>query len=477
MKQRLLGSLLAATLSVASLAQSSSQSGTISPYSQFGLGVLSDQSQAVGRGMGGTGIGLRGGTLVNTLNPASYAAVDSQSMVFDAGLSAQLTNFKEGGTRVNARSANFDYAVALFRVKKHLGVSVGVLPFSDIGYSYSTSSYLNNTIGSITETYMGSGGMHQAFIGAGWNLVKPLSIGFNLAYLWGDYDRGVTTTANSSVNSLSKTYKASVSNYTLTLGLQWQQKLSRTDVLTLGATFGLGHKLGADPTCDILNVNTSTLVSDTTTFTINNGLQLPHSYGIGLSWTHKQSLTLAADVTQQKWGSVDFAAYDENGKVNVMNAAWGMICALDKIALFIDEDHKTTQNILKTKAFTVSIADREHMDVADFFGIATGNKMPDKFERTGYHAVKSGFVNAPVIEEFPVVMECELAEIAENESFYCVVGKIVNTAAEEAVLSENGKVDPAKLNALIFDQFQSGYYVSGEKVGKAWNAGAGLMKK
>ena len=95
----------------------------------------------------------------------------------------------------------------------------------------------------------------------------------------------------------------------------------------------------------------------------------------------------------------------------------------------------------------------------------------------GLKETKSAFVDAPVIEEFPVCMECELAEIAENESFYCVVGKIVNTAAEEAVLSENGKVDPAKLNALIFDQFQSGYYVSGEKVGKAWNAGAGLMKK
>ena len=171
------------------------------------------------------------------------------------------------------------------------------------------------------------------------------------------------------------------------------------------------------------------------------------------------------------------AAYDEDGKVNVMNAAWGMICNMDRIALFIDEDHKTTQNILKTKAFTVSIADKDHMDVADFFGIATGNKMPDKFERTGYHAVKSSFVNAPVIEEFPLVMECELAEIAENESFYCVVGKIINTAADEKVIEENGKVDPAKLNALIFDQFQHGYYVSGEKVGKAWNAGAGLMKK
>lgn len=171
------------------------------------------------------------------------------------------------------------------------------------------------------------------------------------------------------------------------------------------------------------------------------------------------------------------AAYDEEGKVNVMNAAWGMICGTDRIALFIDEDHKTTQNLLKTRAFTVSLADREHMEAADFFGIATGNKMQDKFERTGYTAVKSEFVNAPVIDEFPVVMECELAEVAQTESFYAIIGKIVNTAAEERVLSENGKVDPAKLEALIFDQFQHGYYVSGEKVGKAWNAGARLMKK
>ena len=171
------------------------------------------------------------------------------------------------------------------------------------------------------------------------------------------------------------------------------------------------------------------------------------------------------------------AAYDENGKVNVMNAAWGMICSENGIALFIDEDHKTTQNLLKTKAFTVSLADKDHMDVADFFGIATGNKMTNKFECTGYTAVKSQFVNAPVIDEFPVVMECELAEVVKTDSLYCIVGRIVNTAAEEKVLSENGKVDPARLQALIFDQFQNGYYVSGEKVGQAWNAGAAIYKK
>ena len=115
--------------------------------------------------------------------------------------------------------------------------------------------------------------------------------------------------------------------------------------------------------------------------------------------------------------------------------------------------------------------------MADFFGIASGNKMEGKYERTGYHAVRSAFVNAPIIEEFPVVMECELAEVTSTESMYAIVGRIVNTAAEEGVLGENGKVDPAKLDALIFDQFQHGYYVSGEKVGKAWNAGAEWMKR
>ncbi len=170
------------------------------------------------------------------------------------------------------------------------------------------------------------------------------------------------------------------------------------------------------------------------------------------------------------------AAYDAAGTVQAMNAAWGMICDMDKVALFIDEEHATTKAIRQTKAFTVSLADRAHMDAADFFGIATGNKMADKFARTGYHAETSAHVNAPVITEFPVTMECELAEIVETDNLHAVVGKIVNVSADELVLDEKGKVDPKKLDALIFDQFGSGYYVSGEQVGKAWNAGKDLMK-
>lgn len=167
--------------------------------------------------------------------------------------------------------------------------------------------------------------------------------------------------------------------------------------------------------------------------------------------------------------------YDENGKVDVMNAAWGMISGMDQITLFISEGHKTTKNIRQVKAFTVSIADQPHMAEADFFGIASGNDMDDKFERTGFTVEKSTHVNAPVVQEFPVAMECELTEIVETEHLHAVVGKIVNVNADEKVLDADGKVAVEKLNALIFDQFKAGYYVTGQKVGQAWVAGKELM--
>ena len=174
---------------------------------------------------------------------------------------------------------------------------------------------------------------------------------------------------------------------------------------------------------------------------------------------------------------VEVAAYDENGTVSVMTVAWAQICDMDKIALFVDDEHKTSQNIRKTRAFTVSLADRAHMVEADYFGLATGNKTPDKFERSGCHAVMSAHVNAPIIEEFPVCLECELIEIVDTENVFALIGRIVNVSAEESLLNEKGKVDPEKLDVLIFDQFSGSYFVPGEKVGKAWNAGAPLLKK
>ncbi len=171
------------------------------------------------------------------------------------------------------------------------------------------------------------------------------------------------------------------------------------------------------------------------------------------------------------------AAYDGNGTVQCMNAAWGQICDTDKIALFLDPDHATTKAIVERKAFTVALADRAHMAEADYVGIVSGNQVADKFARSGLTAAKSARVDAPVIEQFPVAMECTLAEVAETKTLYAIVGTIVNTAAEERVLDAQGKVDPAKLDAIAFDQFRHGYYATGEKAGQAWNAGKPLMQK
>ncbi len=170
------------------------------------------------------------------------------------------------------------------------------------------------------------------------------------------------------------------------------------------------------------------------------------------------------------------ATYCDDGTVDVMNMAWGGICDSDKVALNISESHKTAENIKKRMAFTLSIADIPHLEAADFFGIASGNKMPDKFERSGLHAVKSEKVDAPVVEEFPLTLECRVMEYHHNDYGFRVVGQIVNVLAEESVLDEKGKVDPKRLNAFVFDTFQSGYYAIGEKVGQAWSSGKGLMK-
>ena len=171
------------------------------------------------------------------------------------------------------------------------------------------------------------------------------------------------------------------------------------------------------------------------------------------------------------------ATYGEENKVDVMNMAWGGICAENMVSLNIDDDHKTSENIRRRGAFTLSVADIAHIEAADFFGIATGNKMEDKFERSGLTAVKSEKVDAPIVQEFPLTLECRVVEDRMEVYGHHVIGEIVGVLADENVLDEKGRVDPKKLNAFAFDQFQSGYYAIGEKVGQAWHIGAPLMKK
>lgn len=169
------------------------------------------------------------------------------------------------------------------------------------------------------------------------------------------------------------------------------------------------------------------------------------------------------------------ATYSEDGRVNVMNAAWGTMQDRDVVVLNLSETHKTVQNIKARGAFTVSVADAAHTTEADYFGVESGNSDADKFARSGLTASRAETVDAPVVNEFPICLECEFIEYQNNEYGCGVVGRVVNVTADESVMT-NGKIDIAKVQAIAFDPYTHGYYKVTERVGEAFRDGLKLKK-
>ena len=166
------------------------------------------------------------------------------------------------------------------------------------------------------------------------------------------------------------------------------------------------------------------------------------------------------------------AAYGADGTPNAMNAAWGGISEEDEVSICVSADHKTTENILLKKAFTVAMATEDTVAACDYVGIVSGNKVPDKFAKAGFTATPSQFVDAPIINELPMALECELRSY--DPETCRLVGRIVNVSADESVLGENGKVDPAKLKPITFDPMNHEYLTLGESVGRAFQCGLAL---
>ena len=160
--------------------------------------------------------------------------------------------------------------------------------------------------------------------------------------------------------------------------------------------------------------------------------------------------------------------YGEDGTPNAMNAAWGGIYDTDQVMVCLADDHKTTENIRKTGAFTVSFATSKTVVPCDYVGIVSANDVPDKFERAGFHALKSEYVNAPLIEELPVAVECKLLKF--NEDGICI-GEIVNVSADESVLGENGRIDASLLDPISYDGVTHTYRNTGRIVGQAFSDG------
>lgn len=310
-------------LMITIIAKMQGQNGINSPYTRFGLGQLSDQSVGVNKGMGGIGYGLSQHNTINMMNPASYYTVDTLSFLLDFGFSLQNGNFEENRVKINAHNSSIDYIAMQFRLIKDLGITVAFMPFSNVGYLFSTTQTIyDDQEGDITayNSHSGTGGLREIKTGLGWKLNQYLSLGSNLSFLFGEFSHQVSSTfSESSIYSRKKTYGADIYTYKLEFGTQSSFNIGQ-DLLTVGLIYSPGHAIdNKEYIYDITYSSTETILGDTTL--ISNAFRLGNRFGAGLTYTHK-SFTTGVDISFEMWSRALF--FKENGKDCIKISIGGM---------------------------------------------------------------------------------------------------------------------------------------------------------
>ena len=268
-----------------------------SPYSKMGYGMLNDNVSSIQRSMGGVGYAMKGGRIVNVMNPASYADVDSLTFLWDVGL--DLTNLwsEENGNKGYNFGGGLDYLTGHFKVAKGLGASFGLLPYSSVGYAY------GGTIDGGSESRSGNGGFNQLFLGVGYQPFKNFNLGVNFAYLFGT-SSNTTLIASNSTSYFSRSMR--IRDWNAQVGIQYSMPMANgRDMLTLGATYQPKNSFHGDTWGTSYDSQDSKM--DTIGFTSMSGkYEQPASIGMGLSYTFNRKLTLEADYTYQKWSNAKY---------------------------------------------------------------------------------------------------------------------------------------------------------------------------
>ena len=277
------------------------QNNTNSPYTRYGYGDLSDQSFGNSKAMGGIAFGLRDGAQINPLNPASYTAIDSLTFIFEGGVSLQNMNISGGGVKLNAKNSSLDYLAMQFRLHPKIAMSIGLLPFSNVGYSVSESNEATETSPYSTKSLTGEGGLHQLYVGAGVKVLKNLSVGVNASYFWGDITRSLTQLYPNTASAYSyiRQNAVSVSDYKLDFGLQYTQEFNKKHSATIGAVYSPKHKLNNDYTV-------TTQASSTVSQDWDATLEVPNTFGVGFTYNYDKRLTVGLDYSLQQWSKTKF---------------------------------------------------------------------------------------------------------------------------------------------------------------------------
>lgn len=314
------------------------QTGVNSPYSRYGLGLLSDQSTGITKSMGGIGAGFRFPNTLNLKNPASYSTVDTLTFIADLGFAMQNGNFNENGVRVNARNGYIDHLTMQFRILPKVGMTVGFMPFANVGYGFSqTEPVRRDEDGEITatNTYSGTGSVRQFIGGLGWRPTKWLSVGANASYLSGDIAHFITNTYSSAdVQSRSKTYSTEMSALKLDFGLQNTITLGDRS-LVLGVTYTPAQVLESETF--VTDVHS---VGDTTY--IDNAFSLPDMLSAGFTYRWDKGM-IGADVSYQTWSKASF--FGQKTGSDKISAAVG----------FMYRPEENSRNILKRTSYQAGL--------------------------------------------------------------------------------------------------------------------------
>ncbi|HLP03815.1 MAG TPA: hypothetical protein VK152_00160 [Paludibacter sp.] len=284
------------------------QNNTNSPYTRFGYGNISDNNSGGQRAMGGVSIGSRSNQDINNVNPASYSAVDSLTFMFDLGSSALVSRFSDNTGKKTTMNANLEYLAMQFRIKKWLGFSAGLLPYSFLGYNYYSKdsvTLVNNTstptkIG-YTSTFNGSGGFSQVYTGLSTNLFNHLSLGANAYYMFGTMNnyRYVAFDNNSLSNPSSRNTSVAAGSLRFRYGVQLYNTFAKKHDVTLGFIYEQKTKLNSS-------------FSEITTGGLNDTISTEYQFetptllGAGLQYTYDKKLTIGVDYSLQKWGEAKF---------------------------------------------------------------------------------------------------------------------------------------------------------------------------
>ncbi len=291
--------IIALAMCALSLLGASAQNGTMSPYSRYGYGLLNDNATAAQRFMGGVGYGMNSGRQINVMNPASYAAIDSLTFLFDMGFDLDWLSQEENGLKETNNNGRLNYITMAFPLSKRVGASVGILPYSSTGYTFGQS--IDN--GQVSRT--GNGDISELYIGVGYMPLRNLYVGVNAAYMFGTINNDVYASTISGSSSLFQRYMR-VRDYKLDFGVQYVYNIDRSNRLTLGATFSPGKSFHGE-TYGVY-YDSSADKADTTGYTKLGGKYgMAASYGLGINYMWRERLMLEADFTYQPWKDVKYA--------------------------------------------------------------------------------------------------------------------------------------------------------------------------